>query len=131
MPINNLLFHRVLSTKWMNGQEQKALDINFTAPALQILPAEVKGRCVKYPATEKFPLCYQMFITLLKKIKSRYVAFLTSHCESIWGRRFVTDINSLKMYWSPHGTPYMAIISAWTDQLFKQVIKFTLNFCRD
>lgn len=30
----------------MNGQEQIALDINFTAPALQILPAEVKGRCV-------------------------------------------------------------------------------------
>lgn len=46
LPIDNLLFHRVLSTKWMNGQEQIALDINITAPALQILPAEVKGRCV-------------------------------------------------------------------------------------
>lgn len=101
LPINNLLFHKVLSTKWMNGQEQTAPRHQCYISSFSNPTCWSEWQRVWHPTTEKFPSCYQMFITLLKKIKSRYVAFLTPHCESIWGRRFVTDINSLKMYWSP------------------------------
>jgi hypothetical protein len=131
LPINNLLFDKVLSTKWMTGQEQIPLDTH----TLELLL--YKSYLLKWKAMRKISSDREISLVLsnvhhpLKKIKSRNVAFLTPCWESIWGRRFVTDINSLKMYWSPYGTPYMAIISASTAVLFKQVIKFTLNFCRD